>query len=158
MKRHATAIAGAGLSVILVLTNVSPGRAAGVNKLAFTVPPIGTDEVHYGAPMPSLPSGTGYAISSLTVVNPTGEDGYFTVFAFASVLPTQDCSTVTLGFENVVTGPQLYVQPYSTTHLTFPQPHVMPPQTAGAAVCLGAFGPVFSDDITWSVVGEMLLK
>ncbi len=36
MKRYATALAGTGLSVILVLTNVSPGRAAGVNKLAFT--------------------------------------------------------------------------------------------------------------------------
>jgi hypothetical protein len=158
MKRYATAVVcGVGLIVILVLTSVSPGRAANVTKLAFTVPLTATHPTQYGAPMPSAPSGTGYAISSVTVANPSMNEGYFTLRSFPSQA-TQDCSTLTLGFENDVVGPQVYVPPFSTIHITFPQPHIMPPQTAGAAVCLGANGVSFSDDITWSAVGEILLK
>jgi hypothetical protein len=156
MKRYTTSVmCGLGVIAILVLANVSPGRAANVSRVAFTVPLTATHPTLHGAPMPSRPSGTSYAIWSITVANPSDSEGYFTLRSFPS-LATEDCSTITFGFENDIAGPQLYVAPHSTTHVTFPQPHIIPPQTAGAAVCLGANGVTFSDDITWSAVGETL--
>jgi hypothetical protein len=120
---------------------------------AFTIPPTQPSLSFAGSVTPPDPSGTRYAISSVTVTNPTGASGVLIVRAEATAV-TANCRFI---FNEVASadGPTIYVPAQSTVQVTFPQPYVTA-AISGPQVCLaaGGFGTVGA---TWSAVGYKIL-
>src|SRR5205085_7177042 len=82
------------------------------------------------------PSGTRYAISSVTVTNPSATaSGEVSIRAEAFTVNTPDCRFISNEVAHA-DGPQLHVPPATTVHVTFPQPFVTAAVT-GPQVCLG---------------------
>ena len=107
-----------------------------------------------GADVPADPSGTRYAITSLTLSNPATIVATFSIRAIASSASLTSCQFVFNATETAA-GPTLVAGPQSTTHITFPQPFVTAPVT-GQSVCL-AGGGNNTTGTTWSAVGYKIL-
>jgi hypothetical protein len=123
---------------------------------AFTIPPTPLSSAGGGDSNSTPdPSGTSYAITSVSVSNPTGAAGEVTISAFATSANLSNCGQVPVN-GSIAPGPRLTVQANSTTSLTFPQPYVTA-AVSGPHVCLGASS--FNGGIgeTWSVVGYRVL-
>jgi hypothetical protein len=88
------------------------------------------------------PEGTSYAVTSLTVSNPSFN--LISVRLLGSWGPTGDCITFSSGLYTTDAGPIVYVPPGETVHLAFPQPLIFPAQS-GAASCLTTIGSASAD-------------
>ena len=110
------------------------------------------------------PSGTQYAITSVTVSNAGGgvgaaEPRTLTLFAVAfSAAENDTCRLLHLGFVEWAPGPKVTVPPLDTVHITFPEPYITAPVN-GPLVCLGATAETATNTIglTWSAVGYKIL-
>jgi len=135
---------------------------------SFTIPPVqGVSVAPTGSPlMTPDPSGTQYAITSMTVSNAGGGVGggtagpvTLTLIAVAfGTLENNTCRLLHLGFAEAAPGPKVTVPPLDTIHITFPQPYITAPVT-GPFVCLGATAETATGSIglTWSAVGYRIL-
>ena len=121
---------------------------------AFTIPPQQVSLVVAGsATQPPDPSGTRYAITSVTLSNNTDSNGELRIFAIAFSANVATCGFVANEVARA-DGPVLTAPPHTTTNLTFPQPYVTAP-VSGPHACLTAGGAGFLG-MNWSVVGYKL--
>jgi|RhiMetdeSRZDD1v2_1073273.scaffolds.fasta_scaffold87530_4 hypothetical protein len=135
---------------------------------SFTIPPVQEVSVApTGSPlMTPDPSGTRYAITSVTVSNAKGglqggtaEPVTLTLIAVAFGTPENNtCRLLHLGFVETAPGPTVTVSPQDTVHLAFPQPYITAP-VDGPFVCLGATAITSGGNqgLTWSAVGYKIL-
>src|SRR5262245_3807560 len=124
---------------------------------AFSLVPTQPVTSFSGTDVEPDPVGTRYAISSITVTNPTAGDGTMSILAQAASITVTTCRFSSFGAAGAGSGPQIYVPAKTTIQITFPQPYVTAPVTAtGNQICLvaGGFGFVGA---TWSAVGYKLL-
>ena len=132
---------------------------------SFTIPAATVSVAPTGSPlMTPDPSGTQYAITSVTVSNAGGgvgaaEPRTLTLFAVAfSAAENDTCRLLHLGFVETAPGPTVTVSPQDTVHLAFPQPYITAP-VDGPFVCLGATAITSGGNqgLTWSAVGYKIL-
>lgn len=100
------------------------------------------------------PSGTRYAITSVTVSNPTAVS-YTVIVKAVAVAIAPSCRSAA-NQQAFADGPVVTVSPNSTAHVTFPIPFVTAP-VSGTFVCLVAAGTNAPVGATWSAVGYRLL-
>jgi len=162
------------ICVVLAVSTVGTAWAQGQGNgpqprvgPSFTIPPLGAGGAPTGSPlMTPDPSGTQYAITSVTVSNASGglqggpaEPVTLTLIAVAfSTAENNTCRLLHLGFVETAPGPTVTVSPQDTVHLTFPQPYITAP-VIGPLVCLGATSITTgaARGITWSAVGYKIL-
>jgi hypothetical protein len=122
---------------------------------AFTIPPQQLSIALAGSStQPVDPSGTRYAISSITVTNPTPNSSEVVLVAIAFNFSTTDCGFLANEVARAA-APKIAVPPQATVQLTFPQPYVTA-AVAGPHVCLSAGGGGYTG-MTWSAVGYKIL-
>jgi hypothetical protein len=143
-----------GINVTIVNPPTQPLPVTGTLPAnAFTIPPQTIFPIPVGEDVAPDPAGTRYAITSVTVSNPSDSSGEVALLASASNSAISSCRLF-FGGVDFADGPRLYVQARTTTHLAFPQPYVTGPLVAGSQVCLLLSGPgVNSNGSTWSAVG-----
>jgi hypothetical protein len=135
---------------------------------SFTIPPVQPAGAPTGSPlMTPDPSGTQYAITSVTVSNAgggaeccTAEPRTLTLIAVAfSTAENNTCRLLHLGYVEAAPGPKVTVPAQDTVHVTFPQPYITAPVN-GPLVCLGATAEFVTGGtagLTWSAVGYKIL-
>jgi type IV secretory pathway protease TraF len=129
-------------------TPVSPGEP-------FTIAPKQATQVVAGGPIAPDPSGTRYAITSLTGVNTSAEPVTILTRAVAVGGVQPDCRFV-FNQEDTTDGPEIRIPANDTVHIAFPQPFVTAAVT-GTEVCLVAAGNPSYIGIKWSVTGYKIL-
>jgi hypothetical protein len=121
----------------------------------FSLSPVQLTLTYQGAFAAPDPSGTRYAITSVTVSNPlvTHVNVAFRAYAVEYASPT--CRNMA-NAQNFSDGPEITVSPFSTTHITFSQPFITGAVT-GTFVCLAAVGlNTAQTGMKWSAVGYKL--
>lgn len=102
------------------------------------------------------PSGTRFAISSVTISNPTS--GHSTVFvrAIAAAAAADNNCRLVSNQQDSADALEIVAAPNSTTHLAFPQPFITH-AVAGTYVCLVVAATPASVGIKWGAVGSSIL-
>lgn len=118
----------------------------------FTIAPVQVALALQGGFVPIDPSGTRYAISSVTVSNATGTASTVSFYAVAFSSLGANCRLPANAVEQT-DGPVVVVGPYSTAHIAFPEPFITA-AVNGPGVCLVAGGSPAQIPITWSAVGR----
>lgn len=121
----------------------------------FSIPPVQVSLAWQGGFVPIDPSGTRYAISSVTVTNATGSPSTVSFYAVAFSVLGENCRLPSNMTESS-DGPIVVAAPYSTTHLVFPEPYVTA-AVSGTGVCLVAGGSPALEHVKWSAVGHRIL-
>lgn len=121
----------------------------------FTIAPKQVALVVAGGPLAPDPSGTRYAITALTGVNPTAEPVSIYMRAVAVGGFSPDCRFV-FNQQDTTDGPEIRIPANDTVHITFPQPFVTAAVT-GTYVCLVANGNPSYIGVKWSAVGYKML-
>jgi hypothetical protein len=129
-------------------TPVSPGES-------FTIAPKQLSQVLAGGQLAPDPSGTRYAITSLTGVNPSAEPVTIITRAIAVGGVSPDCRFA-FNQEDATDGPEIRIPANDTVHIAFPQPFVTAAVT-GTQVCLVAGGNPSYIGVKWSVTGYKIL-
>ena len=130
----------------------------------FSTPPFptgfggfGTDTVKVGSPTERPdPSGTRYAITSVTIINPNNAIDRAQLQAAAYNSFSTTCASPLGTAIAIANGPEVVVPPSSTVQLTFPQPFITA-AVAGPGVCLVAAANPGFQGLLWSAVGYRLL-
>ena len=123
---------------------------------AFSIPPTQPSLAASGSSSQKPdPSGTRYAISSITVTNTTTGAGLITFRAYGSQLAIGGTCAGVVNAVSHSDGPVIWVPANATVHIAFPQPFITEPAT-GPNVCMTAGGFGFESS-TWSMVGYKIL-
>lgn len=122
----------------------------------FTLPPIQLSLALAGGEVAPDPSGTQYAITSLTVVNPSSSVVSIVLRATATEGASNNSCRFVFNQQAAAAGPELVVPPHGTGHVTFPQPYITAP-VAGTYVCLVAGGDPAVIGVKWSAVGYKII-
>jgi hypothetical protein len=121
----------------------------------FTTQPVQISVALAGAFVPPDPSGTKYAITSVTVSNSSTTMNTAVLFAIAVENATNNSCRFLSNEVERAAGPRVSVPPGNTVHITFPQPYITQ-AVSGPNVCLAAAGEG-SVGVTWSAVGFKIL-
>jgi hypothetical protein len=121
----------------------------------FTIPPKQLTAVLAGASVAPDPSGTRYAITSITVSNPTDQPATLVTRSVAVEGVGADGCTFVFNGQDTTDGPEVEVPAHDTVHIAFAQPFVTAPVT-GANVCFVAGGDGYVG-VKWSAVGYKIL-
>jgi len=144
-----------GITAAVDTTGSLQTKVANLNGLpahSFSLPPTQVYNAVDGSPsVKPDPPGTRYAITSVTVVNPTPTSTFTVqIVALGFSYPVTNCGSPSDDVEQS-DGPTIVAPPNSTTHLTFPEPFLTR-TVAGPEVCLASTGMV-NYGVTWSAVG-----
>ena len=126
------------------------------NRQSFTFPPVAGTLTTQGPNAPADPSGTQYAITSVTVTNTAGVAQQLVMRAVAGEVSSSGGCRLPFNVVQTAPGPLVVVPANSTVHLSFPEPFVTA-AVNGTAVCLAAHADPAIINVTWSAVGYKIV-
>ena len=126
------------------------------NRQSFTFPPVAGTLTTQGPNAPADPSGTQYAITSVTVTNTSTSPQTLTMRAVAGEVAAGSGCRLPFNVVQTAPGPVVVVPATGTVHLSFPEPFVTAAVT-GTAVCLAAHADPATINLTWSAVGYRIV-